>query len=698
LSSSPSLAISVLLVEDNPIDAQIVMARLERFPDCGVRWVTSLAEAVESLGRDKADAILLDLNLPDGAGGELIDAILVACGSVPIIILTGTDDESQGLMAVQRGCQDYLVKGRADGQAIRRTILYAIERKTFEAEARLHAEVFQSASEGITITDAQGVILSVNPAFCRITGYRPEEVIGLNPRVLSSGRQDAAFYRVMWTTLLETGSWSGEIWNRTKTGEIYPEWLSVSAVGGRGAAVTHYVGVFLDISTVKHQEEALGRLAHHDALTGLPNRVLLADRLRQALVQARRTGRTMAVAYLDLDGFKPINDECGHHVGDDMLIEMARRMSSVLRGGDTVARLGGDEFVLLFQDLAGLEECDAALQRLLTVISQPMRHPETHAPFSMTASIGVTLFPHDEVDSDTLLRHADQAMYVAKEAGRNRYSLYDPEHSRRLLLRWENAQMMRAALAGGQFELFYQPKVNMRLGTVIGAEALIRWRHPERGLLPPSEFLPMIQEVDLDTEVGECVIATALQRMALWKAEGHSIPVSVNIAASHLLRPNFTSRLAELLAEHADVPPRMLQIEVLETAALEDISQAREALEACRRLGVSCALDDFGTGYSSLTYLRHLPIEILKIDQSFIRNLHDDAEDIAIVKGVIILAAGFGRAVLAEGIEKIEHGELLLKLGCDLGQGYGIARPMPSEDFVAWAQNWRADACWLQVS
>ncbi len=694
MTVSPPSVVSVLLVEDNEIDAQIVLARLERFSDFCVHWVENLADCLGFLNSGKADAVLLDLNLPDASGADLIDAVLSACGTAPVIILTGTDDEAQGLQAMQRGCQDYLIKGRTDGQMIRRTILYGIERKAFEAASRLHAEVFQNASEGITVTDAHGTIISVNPAFCRITGYRPEEVIGKNPRILSSGRQDKDFYRSMWTTLRENGAWSGEIWNRTKSGEVYPEWLSISAVGGNVGLPTHYVGVFLDMTTMKRQEEALFRLAHHDALTGLPNRILLGDRMHQALAQTRRAGRTMAIAYVDLDGFMPVNDRYGHHIGDALLVEMSRRISAAVRAGDTVARLGGDEFVLVLQDLAGMEECDAALTRVLQAIAEPMRHPEAGEPIAITASIGVSLFPHDDVDPDTLIRHADQAMYIAKESGRNRYCLYDPEHGRRLVQRRENAQQLRNALDQGQFELFYQPKVNMRHGTVVGAEALIRWRHPVRGLVPPSDFLPLIEEADLEAAVGEWVTRTALKQMSLWRRQGHSIPVSVNIAASHLLRPDFSARMADMLAEFPDVPPRMLQIEVVETAALEDIGRARSTLEACRAMGVTGALDDFGTGYSSLTYLRHLPIDTLKIDQSFIRNLHDDEEDLAIVRGVIILAAGFGRAVLAEGIEKTEHGEMLLQLGCELGQGYRIARPMPSSDFLEWAGTWKPDVRW----
>ncbi len=443
---------------------------------------------------------------------------------------------------------------------------------------------------------------------------------------------------------------------------------------------------------------ALQRMAHHDALTGLPNRILLADRMEQAMAQARRTGRAVAVGYLDLDGFKPINDHFGHHIGDILLQELAQRMGGVIRAGDTLARLGGDEFVVLLPGLGGPEECHIFLNRLLAAVRQPIRIPELDETLSVTASVGVTLYPHDDADPDTLLRHADHAMYEAKGEGRNRYRLYDAEGQPRHAAGQPDRERIRAALRSGEFELHYQPKVNMRLGTVAGAEALIRWNHPEQGFLSPNEFLPLIEAANLEAEVGEWVIRAALAQVAAWAAEGHPVPVSVNIAAPHLLRPDFPARLGAMLAEFPSVPPRMLQIEVVETAALEDITHARLTLDACRRLGVGGALDDFGTGYSSLTYLRHLPVDTLKIDQSFIRHLDDNAEDLTIVRGIIVLARGLGRAVVAEGVEKAEHGTTLLGLGCELAQGYAIARPMPAPAFLTWARAWAPHPAWRLAS
>ncbi|MBP2295071.1 bifunctional diguanylate cyclase/phosphodiesterase [Azospirillum rugosum] len=468
---------------------------------------------------------------------------------------------------------------------------------------------------------------------------------------------------------------------------------------GGSSEIRTVASAFNEFLEARNQaEQALQRLAHHDALTGLPNRILLADRMEQALIHAKRTGRTVAVGYLDLDGFKPINDRFGHHIGDILLQELAKRMSDVIRADDTLARLGGDEFVVLLPGLDGLEQCHICLNRLLAVIRQPISIPELAEPLTVTASIGVTLYPLDGADPDTLLRHADHAMYQAKSAGRNGYRLYDPDEDLNQAAGQANRDRIRAALRSGQFELHYQPKVNMRQGTVVGAEALIRWNHPDQGFLPPGEFLPLIESANLDVEVGEWVIRVALAQIAAWQAEGHAIPVSVNIAASHLLQPDFPTRLAAMLAEHPSVSPRMLQIEVVETAALEDITHAKRTLDACRRLGVSGALDDFGTGYSSLTYLRHLPVDTLKIDQSFIRHLEDDADDLTIVKSIIVLAQGLGRTVVAEGVEKVEHGTILMALHCDLAQGYAIARPMPASAFLPWVRGWTPDTAWCMAT
>jgi len=566
------------------------------------------------------------------------------------------------------------------------------ERLAAEERQKLAASVFDNAHEGIMITDPHGRIVEVNATFSELTGYAREEALGQTADLLKSGHHDAAFYDQMWRSLREDGFWRGEIWNRKKSGELIVEALTISTVRNREGEISHFVGIFSDITLLKQHQQRLEHLAHFDALTQLPNRMLLGDRMQLAMAQAERNGKLLAVCYLDLDGFKPINDAYGHAVGDHLLIEVAQRLKSCLRAGDTVARLGGDEFVLLFGDLEGVHESERAIGRAIAALSQPF-HISDHM-LALSASIGVTLFPQDGADADTLLRHADQAMYAAKQAGRNRYHLFDPEHDRRARARRDEISRIRSGLADGEFVLYYQPKVNMREGSVVGAEALIRWQHPERGLLLPQEFLPAIENTELAVELGDWVIDQALRQIAEWDAQGIALSVSINIAGNHLQHPGFPIRLAEQLAHHAGVSPSRLELEVLETAALEDMSNVARLFEECRELGISFALDDFGTGYSSLTYFRRLPADILKIDQSFVRDMLDDPEDLAIVEGVIGLTQAFQRQVIAEGVESVEHGLVLLRLGCDLAQGYGIARPMPAGAMPEWVRTFRPDALW----
>ncbi len=568
------------------------------------------------------------------------------------------------------------------------------ERRTLE-RLRLAASVFEHALNGVMITDAQRRIVSVNPAFCRITGYRAEEVIGRRPRILSSGKHEASFYDAMWQQIRETGHWQGEIWNRRKDGEIYPEELTIIAVTDEQGEATNYLGIFRDLSEIKRKEAQLIHLAHHDPLTGLPNRSLLNDRFAVALSQAQRSTKKLAVCYLDLDGFKPINDHFGHPIGDRLLIEIAKRLSAAIRGGDTVARLGGDEFLLLLTSLANVEECESVLERILAAVAEPMEiDGQAH---SVTASIGVTLYPDDAADADTLMRHADQALYIAKEAGRNRYQLFDPKKDAIARSRRAFFEEVEAALAQDQFVLFYQPKVNMREGRMIGVEALIRWQHPQRGLLSPGEFLPQLEGSELEIRLDEWVIDKALAQIGRWRRQDLEIPIAVNIAPAHLARPDFSSRLKAQLDRHPDTPSRLLEIEVLESAALADLEHTAEVLAACRSFGVRVALDDFGTGYASLAYLKHLPVDLIKIDQGFVRGALSSASDLAIVEAVIGLAEAFHLEVLAEGVETIAHGEALIHLGCLLGQGYGIARPLPAEALADWLARWQANPAWTSL-
>ncbi len=571
------------------------------------------------------------------------------------------------------------------------------ERKQTEQKLQLAASVFHHAREGILITTADATILEVNDAFTRITGYPRNEVIGQNPRLLSSGLHEKEFFVALWRALIEKGYWYGEIWNRRKDGAIYAEMLTISAVCDAQAHIQHYVALFSDITVFKEHERQLEHIAHYDALTTLPNRVLLTDRLHQAMMKAQRRSQPVAVGLLDLDSFKPINDRYGHEAGDHLLRTVAVRMKQSLRDGDTLARLGGDEFVAVLPDLADIKASVPMLTRLLAAAAEPV--DMDGLLLQVSASLGVTFYPQAaEIDADQLLRQADQAMYQAKLAGRNRYHVFDTEQDRSVRTIHETLDRIRFALTQCKFVLYYQPKVNMRTGTVIGAEALIRWQHPEKGLLPPPAFLPVIEDHPLAVEIGDWVIDTALTQIERWQAAGLTLPVSVNIGARQLQQQNFIERLRVHLAAHPSVPSSSLELEVLETSALEDLTHVSQVIAVCREMGVRFALDDFGTGYSSLTYLKRLAVAQLKIDQSFVRDMLDAPEDLAILEGVISLAAAFRRQVIAEGVETVAHGELLLQLGCELAQGYGIARPMPAADLPGWLVSWRPDPRWADRS
>ena len=578
------------------------------------------------------------------------------------------------------------------------------ERKLAEDELKLAASVFTHAREGIMITDAAGTILKVNDTFTRITGYASDEAVGQNPRLLNSGRQSREHYVAMWQALAVDGHWSGEVWNRRKSGEVYAEFQTVGTVFDDRGNTRNYVALFTDITSMKQDQQRLEHIAHYDALTGLPNRVLLADRLQQAMLRSLRHKCSVAVVFLDLDGFKAINDNHGHDVGDELLLLLARRIKSALREGDTLARIGGDEFVAVLADLAAAQDCEPVLDRMLLAASSPVTIPgETGKSgdrlVQVSASMGITLYPQDGADADQLMRHADQAMYLAKQAGKNRYQLFDLAQNAAVTSHHEAIAGILHALHGEEFELFYQPKINMRTGEVVGAEALIRWNHPERGLLAPGFFLPAIENEPASVNLGEWAIHSALAQMAQWQAQGLDLLVSVNVAAHQLQQAGFGARLTHILARHPAGLAARLELEVLETSALQDIARVSEIMRGCLALGVRFALDDFGTGYSSLTYLKRLPIQVLKIDQSFVRYMLEDPEALAIVKGIIGLAETFGRGVIAEGVETRAHGARLLALGCEHAQGYGIARPMPASQLPGWIANWqkRVGTSWVQA-
>jgi diguanylate cyclase (GGDEF)-like protein/PAS domain S-box-containing protein len=448
-----------------------------------------------------------------------------------------------------------------------------------------------------------------------------------------------------------------------------------------------------DITERKQAEEKLNRVAHYDLLTNLPNSVLLADNLRQSMAQCQRCNQSLAVAWMDLDDFQAVNDTYGRNVGDQLLVALSKRIKEALREGDMLVRIGGDEFIAVMVNLKTKEDCKPLLKRLLKAAADPIIVDTV--VIQVSVSIGVTLYPQDSVDAHQLMRHADQSMFVAKKEGKNCYHFFDTELDNAIDIQQQKIDDVHAALERHEFVLYYQPKVNMNTGEVIGVEALIRWQHPNRGLVSPLDFLPVIEGHAISLELGEWVIETALSQISQWQSMGVKLSISVNISAYQLQQGNFTSRLAASLAAHPEVNPHYLELEILETSALSDISRVSATMSACNGLGVSFALDDFGTGYSSLTYLRRLPAQLIKIDQSFVRDMLEDRDDLAIVEGVVGLAKAFQREVIAEGVETIAHGAALLQLGCQLAQGYGIARPMPADNIPEWSSSWEADDSWL---
>lgn len=569
-----------------------------------------------------------------------------------------------------------------------------IERSENEEQLKLAAQFFIEAHDGIFIMKTDGTIININPAFSEITGYGRKDVLGRNLNILNSEKQSKQFYHDIWECVIARGYWKGEVWNCKKNGELYAELLTISSLKDNSGKTLHYMGLFADITQIKNQHHTLEQMAHYDALTLLPNRTLFIDRFNQAVAHADRMKSSLAICFIDLDNFKPINDNYGHSIGDKILIEVANRIKSNLRTGDTVSRQGGDEFALLLSDIQTFGDCEDILKRIYTSLTQPFIYEDIS--YVITASTGVTLYPNDHSDLDTLIRHADQAMYQIKLSGGNGYHLFNKEKDQQIINKRQQLNKILEAINNDEFVLYYQPKVNMKTGTVYGVEALVRWISPENGLIPPKDFLPILEGTNEEVLFGQWVINNAIKQLVQWQKAGLMIEVSINISSFHLQSATFVSDLKDILSNYETLNTNYIQLEILESSVLGDLNTIKTTLNACRKqFGLNIALDDFGTGYSSLTHIKSLPANVIKIDQSFVIDMLNDANNYSIINGVLGLANSFNRDVIAEGVETTEHGLMLLMMGCEKAQGYSIARPMPANEFNNWLITYQPNKDWL---
>ncbi|WP_373991558.1 EAL domain-containing protein [Duganella sp. BuS-21] len=553
------------------------------------------------------------------------------------------------------------------------------ERKEAEEKLRLSATVIEHIADGVVVLDAQGTIVAVNPAFTLITGYREEEAIGKDRTLTRSGRQDADFYDDMWRTQLEQGFWRGELWNLRKNGELYLEFLTVSAVRDTSGATTHYVGVFSDITKAKESQEKLDHLAHHDPLTALPNRLLFHDRLQHALQRASRDGEQLALLFIDLDRFKNVNDTLGHHIGDELLKQVAKALQDRLREGDTLARLGGDEFIVLLEDIENQFGASQVAEKLVQMFEEPFM-VAGHELF-VTCSVGISLFPDDASDLNMLIRNADVAMYQAKARGRNGYSFYAPSMTGEGVERLRLETFLRRSIEKDEIFLNYQPQVEIDTGRLIGVEALVRWNHPELGLVPPIRFIPLAEDTGFINQLGKWVLHEACRQMVRWEEAGLHVPkIAVNLSAKQFERGSIVNMVADILHD-TGLAPQRLQLEVTESVIM-NTGDALVFINDLHSIGVALAIDDFGTGYSSLAYLKQLPVETLKIDRSFIKDISTDVNDEAIAIAIIQLGKSMNLSVIAEGVETEEQAAFLLRHGCNLAQGYFYSRPVSADDML----------------
>ncbi|CAA7616943.1 PAS domain S-box/diguanylate cyclase (GGDEF) domain-containing protein (modular protein) [Candidatus Terasakiella magnetica] len=581
-----------------------------------------------------------------------------------------------------------LVKGGSGEPYLWSTIEDISARKQAEEATQQAASVFHNTAEAIVITDPQARILSVNPAFTQITGYSADDAIGRSPAILKSDRHGPVFYKEMWASLLETGQWQGQIWNRRKDGQAYLAWQTISSVTDDKGQVVRFVSVSSDVTELHLKDEQIRHQAYHDALTGLPNRLLLQDRLGHAIEVARRERERVAVMFIDLDRFKVVNDSLGHKAGDTLLVEAAKRLQERLRKSDTIARLGGDEFVVVLSFFETLGEVAEVAESIIGRFQQPI--PLLGHDMHVTASVGVALFPRDGSDVDTLMMNADTAMYRAKEAGRSTFRFFDPTMNAEAMERLNLEEALRRAIDNREFTLYYQPKVDLRTGGLAGVEALIRWISPDRGLISPNNFIPLAEETGLILPIGDWVLEEAFRQAAEWHNRGFPpIKVAINASAKQFLNLEFADKVSTLLANHG-LDSDLIEIELTESAVMSEPEKAVAQLLLLRQLGIRVSVDDFGTGYSSLSYLKRLPLTTVKIDRSFVHGVDLEPDNAAIVGAILGLAESLGLTVVAEGIETEGEERYLKAAGCPIAQGFRYAKPLAVHDFEAWLDRFLA--------
>ncbi len=576
------------------------------------------------------------------------------------------------------------------------TVQDITEQKQAESELHLHHAVFENVQEGIVITNPNGTIVDVNRAWTELTGYSRSEAVGKTPALLKSGKHDAVFYRHMWAELNRTGYWRGEVWNARRSGDLYLESLSISSVRAEDGTVSHFIGTTTDITDRKTQEDLLRLHANHDVLTGLPNRAFFSQQLEKAISEMRRYGGMFAVCFIDLDGFKPVNDQLGHKAGDQLLCEVANRMRRATRETDVVARIGGDEFVILIRRTHTLEECVLAANRLLNAIQQP--YSLQGSMVAIGGSVGVAVYPNDATDGDLLMRQADQAMYAAKSDGKGRVRFFH-EHAEADRRKAAESEQLVLAVSRNEFLMHYQPIVDFGTGDVVSVEALARWQHADRGTLFPGEFLSLVEQGAAALPFVEWSLFRTFTDWGDWQADGANVPtVSVNLSFSHLRNPEFVPRVKSLLARFPDADPHRIRFEIKESTATDGLTEILLAVNRLRTLGIRIDVDNFGLGHSSLSHLRQLPISALKINLALVDAMMGSVEDLNFAESIIGLAHAFGADVVAEGVSTVGQAELLGLLGCPMGQGYLISRPLRSEDVPKWIHGYREQPIVVPVS